>query len=406
MKTRRWLPYTGLVALASMVMTVLTVVSDTPQAAGQPALPRGFVLRDIPTGQEAYDLTSFTYLPDGSLLTTGKSGRITWVSANGRSVRTIARLRTVTTHDLGVIGIAAANDYRRSRHVYVTRAMPSSTHAFRIRLSRFVVQGGSAPSGLGRQKAVLEVNAPAAMHDMTEVVVGDDGNLWVSIGDLQYSAKVERGALKALGLRGPAGKLLHITPSGKGVPTNPYFDAAHPSSWRSRTYARGFRSPFRFSLDPVTGMPILGDVGWNTWEEVDLVRPGQNYKWPCWEGPRRTPGYRYLKRCAGTRNTAPVWSYHHGSGSGQGNSVTGGVVYVGNSYPAAYRGAYFFGDFMAHKIWTMRFSARGRLLVPPQDPAFATDIGGPVKFASAPNGDIVFADIISGRLRRLSYSPR
>ncbi len=405
MKTRRWLPYTGLVALASMVMAALAVVADTQQAVGEPALPSGFVLRDIPTGQAAYDLTSFAYLPDGSLLTTGKSGRITWVSATGGTTRAIAALRTVTQNDLGVVGIAVANDFARTRHIYLIRAVPSSTSAFRIRLSRFVVQGGSTPSGLGQEKVILEIKATAAMHVMTEVVVGDDGTLWVSIGDLQYPTKVQAGALKTLGLRAPAGKLLHITPSGRGVATNPYFDAAKPSSWRSRTYARGFRSPFRFSLHPTTGAPILGDVGWNTWEEVDLVRPGQNYKWPCWEGPRRTPGYRDLKRCAGVANTPPLWSYHHGSGSNQGNSVTGGMVYVGDSYPAAYQGAYFFGDYVARKIWTMRFSSRGRMLTPPQDPAFATDIGGPVKFASAPNGDIVYADILSGTLRRLSYSP-
>ena len=98
-----------------------------------------------------------------------------------------------------------------------------------------------------------------------------------------------------------------------------------------------------------------------------------------------------------------MWSYHHGTASRQGNSVTGGIVYTGTHYPARYRGAYFFGDYVRHKLWTMRFSSTGALVRRPEDPPFGTDIGAPVRFAAAPNGDIVYADISSGNLRRLTY---
>ena len=61
------------------------------------------------------------------------------------------------------------------------------------------------------------------------------------------------------------------------------------------------------------------------------------------------------------------------------------------------------GDYIRHKLWTMRFSSTGKLVRPPEDPPFGTDIGAPVKFAAGPNGDIVYADISSGNLRRLTY---
>ncbi|MGW5723711.1 PKD domain-containing protein, partial [Amycolatopsis sp. NPDC003865] len=161
---------------------------------------------------------------------------------------------------------------------------------------------------------------------------------------------------------------------------------------------------FRFSIDPNLGLPVVGDVGWNTWEEVDVVQRGSNQGWPCWEGNHPTSGYSALAGCAGVPNQAPIFEYQHGTGAMQGNSVTGGIVYNGSSYPAAYRGSYFFGDYVTNKIWTLRYDDQGKLTQAPENPPVFTGIGGPVKFAAAPNGDIVFADILSGNLRRLSYS--
>jgi glucose/arabinose dehydrogenase len=399
-----WLQRVSTLVVGALAFSMLVVLWHVPRAVGAETLPQGFVLRDTPTGQGTYNLTDFAYLPDGSVLTTGKNGRVTWVPQHGEP-RTIAELTAETTADLGLVGIAVSPDYGTTGYVYLSRALPGSHTGYLLRLSRFTVQGGSMPSALTDERVLFDVPAAAPMHAMTGIVAATDKTLWVSIGDLEGASAVYPGALRATNLDQPAGKLLHIAPSGAGVPSNPHYNASQPRSWRSRVYARGFRSPFRFSLDPRTGAPIVGDVGWRSKEEVNLVMPGQNYKWPCWEGRIKTPGYTDLEQCGSVTNTPPMWSYDHGSGSGQGNSVTGGVVYTGKSYPVTYRGAYFFGDYTGRKIWTMRFDAHGRLVTPPQDPPFGAGIGGPVKFAAAANGDIVYADIFSGSLRRLSYSP-
>jgi glucose/arabinose dehydrogenase len=373
------------------------------QLVGARALPPGFALRDIATGQGTNNLTDFGYLPGGSLLTIGHDGRVTWVPKNG-SPTTIRKFTTDTRGSLGLVGLGIAPDYRTTHHIYLIRSIPTpAAPPYRIRLSRFTVQGGDTPTGLAHEKVLFVVRALEHTHAMTTVLPARDGTLWVSIGDMRTYTKVAPGALTAMQIGRPEGKILHVRSNGAGVRSNPYYRAAHPFSWRSRTYASGFRSPFRFSLHPTTRRPIVGDVGWNTWEEVDLVRPGVNYKWPCWEGPAETPGYRRLSRCANVSNTRPVWSYHHGTAARQGDSVTGGIIYTGKRYPKRYRGAYFFGDYVGHKLWTMRFSATGKLLRRPENPPLATDIGAPVRFAAAPNGDIVYADISSGNLRRLTH---
>ena len=373
------------------------------EATDAQALPPGFALRDIATGQGTNNLTDFGYLPGGSVLTIGHNGQVTWVPKDGPP-RTIGNFATDTRGSLGLVGLGIAPDYRTTHHIYLIRSIPSpSAPPYRIRLSRFTVRGGDTPTGLAHEKVLFVVRAVEHTHGMTTVLPARDGTLWVSIGDLRTYTRVAPGALQAMRIGRPEGKLLHVRSNGAGVRSNPYYRASHPFSWRSRTYASGFRSPFRFSLNPATGRPIVGDVGWNTWEEVDLVRAGGNYRWPCWEGPAETPGYRRLPRCAHVSNTRPVWSYHHGTAATQGDSVTGGIVYRGKHYPKRYRGAYFFGDYVSHKIWTMRFSSTGRLVRRPENPPLGTDIGAPVRFAAAPNGDVVYADISSGNLRRLTY---
>ena len=49
-------------------------------------------------------------------------------------------------------------------------------------------------------------------------------------------------------------------------------------------FAYGFRNPWRFGIDPVTGRPWLGDVDHLTVEELDVVTADGNYAWPHCEG--------------------------------------------------------------------------------------------------------------------------
>ncbi|NYI89298.1 glucose/arabinose dehydrogenase [Amycolatopsis endophytica] len=383
-----------------MITLGLVTAIAAPQAAAAP--PPGFVLLDQPTGQNAFDLTDFAYLPDGSFLSTGKSGKLNWTSTDGSTTRTLRTLSVRTEGDLGLVGVAVAPDYATSKTIYLIRSVPSGT-SFTLRLAKWTVTGSPEPTGISGETTLIDLPGTSDVHGMTGIIAADDGTLWLSIGDNSDYTRVDEAALRAVDVNSLQGKILHLTADGRGVATNPYYDAANPTSARSRVFASGFRSPFRFTLDPSSGLPVAGDVGWNEWEELDLVQPGRNYAWPCWEGNHLTPGYAELPGCASVTNTAPLWEYHHGSASDQGNSITAGIVYTGNSYPEEYQGAFFFGDYVGKKLWTARWNDAGTLTQAPQNPPLATDIGGPVKFAAAPNGDIVYADIYTGNLRRLSY---
>src|SRR5262249_62410107 len=87
----------------------------------------------------------------------------------------------------------------------------------------------------------------------------------------------------------------------------------------------GLPIPFRFTKRPGTDEQWIGDVGWNTWEEINrLTSPtgsaSRNFGWPCYEGNGPQAGYQGagLNLCSSLYNTpgsvaAPYYTYNHSS---------------------------------------------------------------------------------------------
>jgi hypothetical protein len=121
--------------------------------------------------------------------------------------------------------------------------------------------------------------------------------------------------------------MLRIDPvTGLGVPGNPYYESNDPNSNQSKVFYYGLRNPFRFTFDPITDLPVIGDVGWNTWEEINTGAPGANFGWPYLEGTGQTGGYRNLAQAIAFYNNNvnpnspdddpavfPILSRRHGS---------------------------------------------------------------------------------------------
>src|SRR5262249_2664240 len=123
-------------------------------------------------------------------------------------------------------------------------------------------------------------------------------------------------------------------------PDNPFRDLA---GIRPEIWALGFREPWRFSFDDLTHQLWVGDVGQDRYEDVDVVRGGENYGWNVYEGFEPFSN-RYRKN--GAVYTPPVFAY----GRKFGVSVTGGFVYRGNAKSSFY-GVYIFGDYQSQRLW-------------------------------------------------------
>ena len=125
----------------------------------------------------------------------------------------------------------------------------------------------------------------------------------------------------------------------------------------AKVYAYGFRNPWRFSFDRANGNLWIGDVGQDSWEEVDRIprgtAPGGNYGWSYYEGTHVYNNGNGNPKPTG-RVVFPVAQYPHVPASGPGNcSITGGYVYRGPGLPSL-RGYYLYADYCSGRIWRRR----------------------------------------------------
>ena len=116
----------------------------------------------------------------------------------------------------------------------------------------------------------------------------------------------------------------------------------------------GSRNPWRFSFDADGGL-YIGDVGQNSWEEIDYLPAGEqagaNLGWNLMEG-----NHCYATDpCDSDNLVKPVFEYNHDVG---GCSVTGGVVIQGDIIPSL-DGVYVFGDYCTGLLWGLARDANG-----------------------------------------------
>ncbi|MEZ5399447.1 MAG: PQQ-dependent sugar dehydrogenase [Bryobacteraceae bacterium] len=212
-----------------------------------------------------------------------------------------------------------------------------------------VEAGGDKPRGVTESRETI-IEWPGGGHNGGEAIIGPDGYLYVSTGDgTSGSDKNETGQgindLLAVMMRIDVD---HPDPGREySIPRdNPFVDA--PGA-RGEVWAYGFRNPWRFSFDPVTGRPWVGDVGQDIWEMIELSSKGANHGWSVMEGSH--PFHINAKR-GPTPIVPPVVEHHHTIC----RSITGGYVYTGTKFPEL-RGAYVYGDYEYGKMWALRYDA-------------------------------------------------
>jgi glucose/arabinose dehydrogenase len=405
-----------------VALVVLLACGIGAAASGQ-SVPVGFVDEAIVGGLDLP--TAFTTLPDGRLLVAEKAGTVRVIN-NGQLLATpFIDLRSSVNDywDRGLLGIAADRNFSTNGFVYlfyvyendpIDYSGPKTGRLIRVTASGDVASPASAVTILGTTVGRTCNDFPAGTdciptdspsHAVGNVKAAPDGTLFVTIGEGADFTIVDDNALRSQSLNSLGGKMLHITTAGKGLPGNPFWNG-NLNANQSKILAYGLRNPYRFALDPVSGVPYLGDVGWNLFEEINAVNPAGNvnFGWPCYEGPGRTWGYDVKPACQALYALEPngaqpptVYYLHRGEGA----AATGGVFYSGSAFPSQYQRTFFYTDY---SIGFIRYfhvdSAGGRSGALA---GFAAGLRAPV-YLDTDGQNLLYVSIVTGEIRRIRYT--
>jgi glucose/arabinose dehydrogenase len=353
--------------------------------------------------------TAATFLPDGRLLVLEKAGRVrAWTSAGGFEPDPLLTLPVCTDSEMGLLGIAVDPAFVTDGYLYLYYTQPPGGDAARCgegttagrvnRVARVTLAAGTIdPAGL--VVLIDGIRTDGGNHDGGCLRIGPDERLYVGVGDTGFRDGGPPGASTnpyAQDVQHLEGKILRVNRDGTPPADNPF--AGGNAAF---VYALGLRNPFRFAFDPIQPGPRLlwvADVGQNTWEEVDVVRAGDDLGWPQCEGNEPTA------TCPGT-SVPPIHVYRHPGLPDESVSITGGVHYDGAQFDESFVGDYFFGDFGLDQVYRAEVNA-SRDGIDGDPETFANDAGSPVDFLVGPDGALYWVAIGTGAVVRVTQDGR
>ena len=380
--------------ILGLVAGLVLVVAALPAAAGNPV--SGFIDTLVTGGLS--EPTGIAFLPDATLLVTEKGGTLSHVVGN--SLTPLVTIPVCTGSEMGLLGVAVDPDFTNNGFIYLYRTKAggggcgTSTGRFN-QVVRVTMSGGNVAIG-SLVELLTGIRTDGGNHDGGGLRIGPDGKLYVGVGDTGVGDNQGGPGSStnpyAQDLSELEGKVLRLNLDGTAPADNPFVGVVGA---RAELWAYGFRNPFRFGFDPMTGRLWLGDVGDLTIEEVDVVIEGKNHSWPYCEGT-------LPNGCAQPGDIVPVLTYPHSGGGALGSTVIGGAF-----PPLAFGGLenqYFFADYVASTIYMAPVNGpRDGLAGPPT--VFDSNAGAPVDVIFGPDGAMYYVAIADGEVRRVLAPP-
>lgn len=424
------------------------------------SLPEGFVFENAAPGAEFDIIIGIAFAPDGRLFVIEKSGLVFVIESGTKQETPFLNLEDEVANigDMGLLSIATDPDFRNNGFVYLYYSVDPNQDGLDEedegtfgRLVRYTAKSDNPNQADPESRLVLigkewQDGVPLChlSHAGGSIRFGTDGTLLLSTGDGasffgedlggqtpdcfkpgRIDSTQDIGKFRSQDISTLSGKILRLDrETGLGLPSNPYF-TGNPDDTQSKVWAYGLRNPFRFAVrengatNPDLGQPgsiYVCDVGDGRWEEVSVsTTGGENFGWPCHEGPQ-TLNLADSSKCANIGSfenpvtpKLPLVSIHHSDPNlssppgAIGRSIITGAFYTGTKYPAEYRDTLFFGDYVNGWIQVLRVDEADNLM---EVFDFADlSISSVVDFQSHPmSGDIYFAHLSGQRVYRIRYT--
>lgn len=389
---------------AGMVLSFPVAAEDAPGGAcagrGLPSSIPKIAIRNILSGLESP--VHVTHAPDshGRIFIVEQGGiiRVLHDGKPGPKPFLDIRDRVQDEGELGLLSIAFHPDFSRNARFFVYYTSSSRRKMSRcpkgVNLCSVVSEFTLIPGRKVEQseRVLLQVSQPYSNHNGGQLAFGNDGYLYIGLGDGGAAGDPEGHGQNLSTL---LGSILRIDVDKKesgleyAIPdTNPVWKGV--AGARREIWSYGLRNPWRFSFDPVTGLLYVGDVGQNEREELNIVKAGGNYGWNRVEGD-----LCYKRKCKKGDYDSPFLVLDHGRDGWR--SITGGVVYRGKEIPELC-GVYLFADYVANEV-------RGLIYDPGKEEVVAQKVLGRVpgvsSFGYGPDGEVYLVSHKKGQLYKV-----
>ncbi len=225
------------------------------------------------------------FLPDGRMLVTERAGRLRVIDADGDLVaEPVSGVpASFVRNQGGLMEVALDPDFANNGWIYLTQAHGTSS-ANTTRVLRGRLDGMNWIDNEVIFTASPERTRP--VHYGGRIAFLDDGTLLVTLGDgFDHREQAQK-------LNSHIGTIVRINPDGSVPSDNPFLD--HPDAL-PEIYSYGHRNPQGIVFDPETGLVWSHEHGPRGGDELNLIRPGENYGWPVvtlgidYSGARITP---------------------------------------------------------------------------------------------------------------------
>ncbi|OLS24032.1 MAG: Soluble aldose sugar dehydrogenase YliI precursor [Candidatus Heimdallarchaeota archaeon LC_2] len=319
----------------------------------------------------------------------------------------------------GLLGITFSPQFSIDKYVYIFytvndtsrhKSVDNCDPCVNSTISRFTIdRSDSNKINESSELKILKIPQFRSWHRGGQLNFGPDGNLFINVGDSLQGGD---------DLTDFYGKILRVDVNTQSNGLNYSIPLDNPfvgnlEGYREEIYAYGLRNPWRGSFDTLTSTFWVGDVGLDSWEEINVVESGKNYGWPYVEGIECTQNHL---DCNMNNYTGPVLAYPHQRNSSDtfldkilgnsdeindpiGTAIIGGFVYRGSDFPDLV-GKYIFADYTGI-VWALSYDFISKSF---QSTEFLTRFPETISsIGEGTDGELFFTGHILGYIYRLRY---
>ena len=210
-----------------------------------------------------------TFLPDGALLITEKSGELIHFK-DGKKIKISDAPKVYTRGQGGLLDVVAHPDYSNNGWIYITYSSSAGEgKGGNTALIRAKIKDNKLTDSELLYKA--SPNTTKGQHFGSRIVFDNQGYLYFSVGDRGNRDENPQNITR------DGGKIYRINDDGSIPEDNPFVGT---DGAKTAIYSYGHRNPQGLAKHPETGTIWDNEHGPRGGDEINIVEKGANFGWP------------------------------------------------------------------------------------------------------------------------------